>query len=50
LTGPTVDSWGSFNEAYGPGGNRNGHDLRSLETGVNIDAMAKYWKLGSQGN
>jgi hypothetical protein len=50
LNGPTVDSWGSFNEAYGPGGNRNGHDLRSLETGVNIDAMAKYWKLGQQGN
>jgi hypothetical protein len=46
LNGPTVDCWGSFNEAYDSAGNRNGHDMRSLETGVNIDAMAKYWKLG----
>jgi hypothetical protein len=47
VNGPTVDCWGSFNEAYDPEGHRNGHDLRSLETGVNVSALAKYWGLGS---
>ena len=46
VNGPTVDCWGSFNEAYDHEGNRNGNDLRSLETGVNVSALAKYWGLG----
>jgi hypothetical protein len=47
VNGSTVDCWGSFNEAYTAAGQRNGHDLRSLETGVDISALAKYWNLGS---
>jgi hypothetical protein len=46
VNGPTVDCWGSYNEAYSATGVRNDHDLRSLETGVNISALAKYWNLG----
>jgi hypothetical protein len=45
VNGPTVDCWGSYNEAYDSNGNRNDHDLRSLETGVNLSALAKYWNL-----
>jgi hypothetical protein len=40
-----VDCWGSFNEAYNADGARNDHDLRSLETGINVSAIAKYWGL-----
>jgi hypothetical protein len=47
VNGPTVDCWGSFNEEYDQEGNRNEHDLRSLETGVNVSALAKYWGLGT---
>jgi hypothetical protein len=47
VNGPTVDCWGSFNEAYDANGERNDHDLRSLETGVDVSALAKYWGLGS---
>ena len=36
----------SFNEAYDDKGRPNGNDLRSLETGVNLTALAKYWGLG----
>jgi hypothetical protein len=46
VNGPTVDCWGSYNEAYSATGQRNDHDLRSLETGVDISALAKYWNLG----
>lgn len=46
VDGPTVDCWGSYNEAYTATGVRNDHDLRSLETGVNLSAIAKYWGLG----
>jgi hypothetical protein len=46
VNGPTVDCWGSFNEAYDHEGHPNGNDLRSLETGVNVSALAKYWGLG----
>jgi hypothetical protein len=46
VNGPTPDCWGSFNEAYDPAGHPNIHDLRSLETGVNVSALAKYWGLG----
>jgi hypothetical protein len=45
VNGPTPDCWGSFNEAYDRNGVPNAHDLRSLETGVNISALAKYWNL-----
>jgi hypothetical protein len=47
VNGPTVDCWGSFSEAYDGAGHPNDHDLRSLETGVNVSALAKYWGLGS---
>jgi hypothetical protein len=43
----TSDAWGSFSEAYDAQGHPNGHDLRSLETGVNVSALAKYWGLGT---
>ena len=46
VNGPTVDAWGSFNEAYDSDGHPNDHDLRSLETGINASAIAKYWGLG----
>jgi len=46
VSGPTVDCWGSFSEAYDPSGHANEHDLRSLETGINVSALAKYWGLG----
>jgi hypothetical protein len=46
VNGPTADCWGSFNEAYDTNGVPNAHDLRSLETGVNVSAIAKYWGLG----
>ncbi len=48
VNGPTADCWGSFDEAYDQKGHRNGHDLRSLETGINLSALAKYWGLGRQ--
>jgi hypothetical protein len=46
VNGPTVDAWGAFTEAYDAQGHPNGHDLRSLETGINVTALAKYWGLG----
>ncbi|MCE0499324.1 MAG: hypothetical protein LV481_15395 [Methylacidiphilales bacterium] len=45
VNGPTADCWGTFNEAYSGNGTRNSHDLRTLETGCNISAIAKYWDL-----
>jgi hypothetical protein len=45
VNGPTADCWGSFNEAYSGNGTRNSHDLRTLETGCNVSAIAKYWDL-----
>ena len=47
VNGPTCDSWGSFNEAYDTNGVPNDHDLRTMESGVNVSAIAKYWKLGN---
>jgi hypothetical protein len=47
VNGPTCDAWGAFNEAYDGKGVPNDHDLRTMETGVNISAIAKYWDLGS---
>jgi hypothetical protein len=46
VNGPTVDAWGAYSEAYTSDAHPNGHDLRSLETGVNVSALAKYWGLG----
>jgi hypothetical protein len=46
VNGPTVDAWGSFSEAYDRDGHPNNHDLRSLETGIDVSALAKYWGLG----
>jgi hypothetical protein len=47
VNGPTCDSWGAFNEAYDGKGVPNDHDLRTMETGVNVSAIAKYWNLGA---
>jgi len=47
VEGNSKQRWGSFNEAYDNSGKPNGGNLRSFETGVNIDALAKYWKLGA---
>jgi len=45
VNGPLPDCWGSFNETYdATGQGRDG--LRTLETGCNVDAIAKYWGLG----
>jgi hypothetical protein len=46
VNGPTVDAWGGYSEAYDPQGQPNGHDMRSLETGTNLSALANYWSLG----
>jgi hypothetical protein len=46
VNGPTVDAWGAFTEAYDTTGHPNSHDLRSLETGINVSALVKYWGLG----
>jgi hypothetical protein len=46
INGPTCDAWGAFNEAYDGKGVPNDHDLRTMETGVNVSAIAKYWGLG----
>jgi len=46
VNGSTPDCWGSYNEAYDPCGYRNVNGLRSLETGCNVSALAKYWGLG----
>jgi hypothetical protein len=45
VNGPTVGCWGSYNERYSGDGTRNTNDLRSLETGCNLSAIAKYWGL-----
>ena len=49
INGPTADCWGSFSEAYNAKGYPNNHDLRTLETGCNVSAIAKYWNLGPPG-
>lgn len=46
--GNSVQCWGSYNEAYDTDGKPNTNNLRTFETGVNIDAIAKYWNLGFQ--
>lgn len=46
VDGKLAQCWGSFNEAYNTDGTPNNNNLRTFETGVNIDALAKYWKLG----
>ncbi|MDD5676075.1 MAG: hypothetical protein PHC61_18025 [Chitinivibrionales bacterium] len=46
VNGTSAQRWGSFNECYDADGKPNAHNLRTFETGVNIDALAKYWKLG----
>jgi len=47
IKGNSVQCWGSFNEAYKENGIPNKNNLRTFETGVNIDAIAKYWKIGN---
>jgi len=48
VNGVTPDAWGGFSEAYTSAGRPNGHDMRSLETGINVSAIAKYWGLGER--
>jgi hypothetical protein len=48
VNGNSTQRWGSFNEAYDASDKPNGNNLKSFGTGVNIDALAKYWKLGAQ--
>jgi hypothetical protein len=49
VNGPTVSAWGTFSEMYSGDGHSPGRDreLRSLETGANVTAIAKYWGLGA---
>jgi hypothetical protein len=46
VNGSTSDCWGAFHEAYSATGEPNDHDLRTMETGVNVSAIARYWNLG----
>ncbi len=46
VSGPIPDCWGGVAEAYDAKG-PNTHDLRSLETGCTVSALAEYWKLGA---
>lgn len=48
INGNSVQCWGSYNEAYDADGKPNKNNLRTFETGVNIDAIAKYWDLGKK--
>jgi hypothetical protein len=52
VSGSTSNFWGAFNEAHNKDGSLKGHDngLRSLETGCNVSALAKYWNLGKPGS
>jgi hypothetical protein len=45
VTGKLPDCWGAYSEAYSASGETNWDDLRSLETGCNVSAIAKYWGL-----
>jgi hypothetical protein len=45
VNGPLMDAWGTFSEVNYPDNSSNTDDLRSFETGCNISAMARYWKL-----
>ena len=48
INGPTAGRWGTYNEMYDGRGEPNaGNGLRSFETGVDIGAIAKYWRLGA---
>lgn len=46
VNGKSVQCWGTYNEAYDKDGTPNEHNLRIFETGVNIDAIGKYWSVG----
>ena len=48
VNGPTACCWGAYHEAYQADGTPNANGLRSFETGVNLSAIAKYWKTGIQ--
>ena len=39
------DCWGSYTEEYNASGDTNWDDLRTMETGCNVSAIAKYWDL-----
>jgi hypothetical protein len=47
VNGNSAQCWGSYNEGYDADGTPNNNNLRTFETGVNIDAIAKYWNFGN---
>ena len=48
VNGPTVGCWGTYHEAYSGDGAPNANGLRTFETGVNLDAIGKYWGVGGR--
>jgi hypothetical protein len=48
INGKSAQCWGTFNEGYDADGTPNNCNLRTFETGVNIDAIAKYWGLSTK--
>ncbi len=39
----TVGCWGTVSEFYGPGGKPNGHNYRVFESGIDAEAIVKYF-------
>ena len=48
VDGPTAGCWGTYHEAYGDDGTPNKNGLRTFETGVDLSAIAAYWKIGER--
>ena len=48
VDGPTAGCWGTYHEAYEDDGTPNRNGLRTFETGVDLSAIAKYWRIGEQ--
>lgn len=48
INGESVQCWGSYSEMYDANEMPDANYLRTFETGVNIDAIARYWHLGSR--
>jgi len=46
VNGPTAGCWGTYHEAYLADGTPNLNGLRTFETGVNLSAIGKYWRVG----
>lgn len=48
VDGPTAGCWGTYHEAYAGDGTPNHNGLRTFETGVDLSAIAKYWRIGEK--